>query len=121
MKNTINPTNTILTIALALGFGIAGGFAYNALTKEDAPRHNYAVLDIEKAISFTTLKQLEVVTDQDEVKQIVAKGRMNIEDWLATRLEAHCAAPCVVFNRADIVFGDAVDLNKQYEIEAGLK
>lgn len=116
MKNVSNSTLVILTIAVALVFGSAGGFFGTYLLNEES-KHNYAILDIEEAISKTTIGDLQRTTNKEEVKQIMSNGRKQVEGWLANRLEFYCAAPCVVFNKDDVVFGDVANLNSLYEKE----
>jgi hypothetical protein len=107
-----------LALALAVISLVGLGFIFYDQYYKPVPKHNYAVLDIDDAISKTTIRRLRDTTDPEETKKIMRGGRAQVEDWLMKRLEFYCAAPCVVFNRKDVVFGDVTDLNKMYEIEA---
>lgn len=121
-KNILDGTNkalaTWVVTSLIFIMSVLVIILVTSFTKSDETREaNFAVLDIEEAIGSTVTKRLASVSDKDEVKMIVSEGRKQVESWLSTRLEAHCAAPCVVFKRGDVVFGDVVDLNVQYERE----
>ncbi|GAB6071495.1 hypothetical protein JCM30760_25930 [Thiomicrorhabdus hydrogeniphila] len=116
MKNVVNPKQILLSIVLILVLSVPVSLAVFHFSQQEVKTH-YAVLDIEDAISKTVVKKLQVNTDNNKVKSIVSGGRNQVENWLETRLEAHCAAPCVVFSKGDVLFGDVVDLNKQYELE----
>jgi hypothetical protein len=116
LKSSSNLSNLYVVSALALVLSVLGSFSFNYLMNEQTKSH-YAVLDLEDAIGKTTIKKLQATTNPAEVKKIISDGRNQVEHWLATRLEVHCSAPCVVFNRGDVLFGDVTDLNKMYEIE----
>lgn len=116
MKSVLNLTNIAASVAIALVVSAATSYAVINLSHEEK-KSNYAVLDIEDAIGKTTINRLKSVTDESQAVKIVSDGRKQVEGWLSKRLSAHCSAPCVVFSRNDVVFGDVVDLNKQYELE----
>lgn len=107
-----------ILIALITGMigGMIGNISYEEFFKKKTGT-NYAVLDIEGAISKTAIKELESARSSEHAKKIIRSSRIKVENWLKNNLEYHCAKPCVVFNKTDIVFGDLIDLNRLYEIE----
>lgn len=112
-----NKATALVFSSLVFAIGVLSIVVIASFLKEDVREATFAVLDIEEAIGKTVKQRLEAVTDKDEVKLIVTDGRKQVENWLSERLEFHCGAPCVVFKRGDVVYGDVVDLNAQYERE----
>lgn len=116
MKNVTNSAQLAAVITLALVSGVGGSFAYNTYLEPES-KPNYAILDIEQAITEVTLPKLQNTTDPQQVKLIMQQGRQQVEHWIGTRLETYCASPCVVFNKTDVVFGDVVNLNRKFKQE----
>lgn len=116
LKSSSNLSNLYVVSALTLVLSILVSFSFNYLMNEKTLSH-YAVLELEDAISKTTIGKLQTTTNPTEIKKIIVDGRKQVEHWLSTRLEEYCSAPCVVFSRSDVLFGDVTDLNQMYEIE----
>lgn len=75
---------------------------------------NFAVLDVEKMILDKTFGDIKTTVDPEAVRAILSNGRKDAENWLQNDLHKHCASPCVVLSRSDVVFGDVIDLNKAF-------
>jgi acid phosphatase class B len=104
-------------IAIALGAVALTAVASSYVLNEKEPKTTFAVFDPQTAIASVSIPALKQTKNADEAKQVVTEARIKVEDWVKHSLNQHCPAPCVVFNKGDVVLGDLVDLNKRFEAD----
>ncbi|MBD3821242.1 MAG: hypothetical protein IE914_03115 [Thiotrichales bacterium] len=115
LNSLLPAVGTVLGV-LALT-AVAASYALN----EKEPKTNFAVFDPQAAIASASITALKQTKSEEEAKRVVTEARIKVESWVQQSLNQHCPAPCVVFNKSDVVLGDLVDLNKRFETDQQAK
>lgn len=105
----------VVSFTLAIISATASGYLF--LTDKPPVQTTYAVFDVETAIADVSKEQLRDTTNKSQAELIVKQSRQKVERWVVNQMGQYCPAPCVVFSKEEVVYGDVVNLNEKFLTE----